>query len=187
MVDPKSTRIKLSKTQFSDRKNGWGLDTVKPDGIPNRDGPHPLQKWIITSKTWDKEVRPRLDALAKEFTMKNLGMATEDKGVSPAPNVSCDDFATLTDPKHINFKAEMTCLLKAIEMQEKYVPFNHKLEMMQLVFQRCEFKEGGMFNSKGTLNCNSAGTLYIHDDKLIQDSADGMMLDWIVPSTSSRP
>jgi hypothetical protein len=181
MLDPKSTRIKLSKSKTSDRKNGWGLDTVKPDGIPNMERPHPLQKWIITSKTWDKEVRPRLDTLAKEFTLKNLGKITPESGVAAAPpDVSCDDFETLTDPKTINFKAEMTCLLKAIELQEKYVPFNHKLEKMQLVFRSCQV--GGR-----SINCNTVGTLYVHDDKLCQDSADASMLDWIVPSTSHNP
>merc|ERR1719356_1523360 len=169
---------------MSARKNGWGLDTVKPDGIPNMDSPHPLQKWIITSKTWDKEVRPRLEALAKEFTMKNLGKATPESGVVAALNVSCDDFETLTDPKQINFKTEMTCLLKAIETQEKYVPFNHKLEMMTLVFRSCQL-DASMFGKK--INCKTVGTLYIHDDKLVQDSADGMLLDWIAPSTSANP
>jgi hypothetical protein len=180
MVDPKYTRIQLAKNRFSDKKNGWGLDTVKPSGIPNMDRPHPFQKWIITSKTWDKEVRPRLDALAKEFTLKNMGKATPEAGVVAAPDVTCDDFETLTDPKQINFKAEMTCLLKAIETQEKYVPFNHKLEKMELVFRTCQL-EGR------SIKCNKVGTLYVHDDKLIQDSADAKMLDWIVPSTSSNP
>jgi hypothetical protein len=116
--------------------------------------------------------------------MKNLGKATPESGVVAAPNVSCDDFETLTDPKQINFKTEMSCLLKAIETQEKYVPFNHKLEMMTLVFRSCQL-DVSMFGKK--INCKTVGTLYIHDDKLVQDSADGMMLDWIAPSTSANP
>merc|ERR1719343_28109 len=39
MLDPKSTRITLANSRTSSKANGWGLDTVKPDGIPNMDSP----------------------------------------------------------------------------------------------------------------------------------------------------
>jgi len=171
MKDPKSVRL----TTRHPRKTGYGLDTILANGMPNEKAPHPLKEWILTSKTWDSEVKPKLEAIAKEIEVaKEKGPSS---GMHPASLDCSNAFSSTTD---VNFTVELGCLLKAIEGQEKYVPFNHKLEKASLEFVVC--KHRGLFSSSFT--CVSKGTLYIHDGKLVADSADEALVDWLVASNS---
>jgi len=162
---------------FEDRpghviRGGVGLATVKPDGKPVTPA---LRQWIITSRTWDKEVKPKLDEIAKELAVaKKFG---EGGGQHHADGLNCDN--AFDNYKEVDFKVEMGCLLKAIEQQEKFIPFNHKLERIDLDFYTCR-KAGS------SATCDRKGQLYLHDGKLLMDSSEVTRMNALVASTSTN-
>merc|ERR1719210_1900744 len=153
------------------QSKGFGLDTIKPDGNPTKGNGKPLKQWIITSRTWDTEVKPKLDEIAKELTVaKKFG---EKGGQHHVNGLNCDN--AFSNLKEVDFKVELGCLLEAIEKQEKFIPFNHKLERIDLDFYTCK-KDGSK------VKCDSQGRLYVHDGKLLHDSGELTRMNSLVVS-----